>query len=85
MAIAVLILLVGNLYAVQYDLDLLDKDIHTLTWQEIAKDIDGVGEEKAKLIVAFFDENPKSTIDDLLTVDSIGEKTVEKLNKQYKD
>lgn len=85
MAVAILILLVGNLYAVQYDLDLLDKDIHTITWQEIANDIDGIGEEKAKLIVEFFENNPKMSIDDLITIDGIGQITIDKLNEEYKD
>ena len=54
-------------------------NINTATAEEIAEAMVGVGASKAEAIVTFRKENgPFKSIDDLVLVKGIGEKTVEK-------
>ena len=54
-------------------------NINTATAEEIAEAMVGVGTSKAEAIVTFRKENgPFKSIDDLVLVKGIGEKTVEK-------
>ena len=54
-------------------------NINTATAEEIAEAMVGVGVSKAEAIVTFRKENgPFKSIDDLVLVKGIGEKTVEK-------
>ena len=53
-------------------------NVNTATAQEIADALNGIGEKKAVAIVTYREENgPFTSLEDLIKVSGIGEKTVE--------
>ena len=61
-------------------------DINTATAAQIQENMEGVGEKKAKAIVAFRKKNGRfKSADDLLQVPGVGKKTVEKNKNSFKN
>jgi len=73
--------MLGSIFAAE----LPPVDINTATAEQIAEALSGVSETKAKRIVSFRDQHgPFKSVDDLVKVKGIGEKTVEKNRARIK-